>query len=86
VSICKYISDHKLQNPDNMYEIRLDKPLQLLFNVDPTVKSSVIYAELQCFILKHMKVSPIDIHNRKFKHVMSELSSQSSRLDLRRLA
>ncbi len=85
-SICKYISDHKLQNPNNKYEIVLDKTLQLLFNVD----RSVNYAELQCFIIKHMTVSPIDMHNRKFRHVMSDLTSlpksQSSRRDLRRLA
>ncbi len=87
--ICIYVAQNNLQNPNHRSEIFPDKTLQLLFNLDPAIKNSISYSEIQSLLRPHL-LTPIKIHSRKFRHVMTDLSSfpksQSSRRDLRRLA
>ncbi len=94
--ICRYVTKNNLQDLNHWYKVVPDKTLQLLFNLDPAIKNSVKYSEIQrlidphiCLIDPHI-LTPIKIHKRKFQHVLSELNSipksQSNRRDLRRFA
>lgn len=53
-AICKYIDDHKLQNPENRREIRADTTLQKLLKFDPAVETEPLqYYMIQTRIQPH---------------------------------
>ncbi len=64
--ICMYIADHHLQNPNNHREIRLDKTLQLLFNLDAETKT-VSYSEISSLIQPHIYTNPPPYYTSTFK-------------------
>lgn len=53
-AICKYIDEHKLQNPENRREIRVDATLQKLLNYDPAKETDPLqYYMIQTRIQPH---------------------------------
>jgi len=89
IDVRDYVATHALQNPNNMDEIFLDETLGRLFNLDLTVKKTILYSDIGYIMNQHF--GPVHANMRKFKHVvLGELESmpksQSSRRNLRRLA
>lgn len=53
-AICKYIDEHKLQNPENRREIKVDATLQKLLNYDPSKETEPLqYFMIQTRIQPH---------------------------------
>ena len=53
-AICKYIDEHKLQNPENRREIKVDATLQKLLNYDPSSETEPLqYFMIQTSIQPH---------------------------------
>lgn len=53
-AICKYIAEHKLQNPENRREIKVDATLQKLLNYDPSKETEPLqYFMIQTRIQPH---------------------------------
>lgn len=53
-AICKYIDEHKLQNPENRREIKVDATLQKLLNYDPSSETEPLqYFMIQTRIQPH---------------------------------
>lgn len=53
--ICKYISEHNLQNPENKREINADRELCDILGYDPEVNEKLTYPKMQGYLKKHFR-------------------------------
>lgn len=51
--ICKYISEHNLQNPENKREINADVALCNILDYDPSRNDKLTYPKIQGYLKKH---------------------------------